>query len=293
MKKIELVDHSTLIDNYDDFVDGKMKAVISLPVPVMDVRMWFKKRDAYASILGMTGTELEKVVYYVSYAVTDPGETEMTVGTVLSEADLKAAREKYGDAFSADIGAAAVKKLFSRIDLEAVYNELRSQEKECMASLERIRNDSENEEFDEKECEEPKEGLSEEDILCQSLGDVREKLDCMFFIKECREKLFITEIRLFPLELRPMAKGSVPRTPYGILNDLENLYLRVFNRADRIRRLTELKAPEVIILNESRLLQEMVDCLLANGMRGKPATKGNGRPLFCIRDLLETYVTTV
>lgn len=306
MEKIELVDSGTITDNYGDLVGGKKKAVISLPVPVMDIRKWFKTRDAYASLLGMTGDELEKLVYYAAHVVIEPGETEMAVGTILSIEEYNAARKKYGDDFSTKTGAVAVKTLLSQMNMKDVCDELRSEEHECLEGLEKFRMKVADEEADEpyviEDVEQPTESdadeheevenePSEEDILLQRLSDAREKLDCFCFIKEY-ESHFITEISLFPLELRPMVKDAARKAPYGIYNDLETLYRKVYDKASRLRRLIELDAPEVILFNETRLLQESVDCLLANGMRDT-IVKGNERPLFCIRDLLEICVTAV
>ena len=118
------------------------------------------------------------------------------------------------------------------------------------------------------------------------LEDIRFKIDAVMYLRGNPDAFLIREISLFPLNLRGAAERMSGVTPYGIFHDIESLYEDVFLRAERLRKLIDMNVPYIVLRNEKRILQETVDRLIANGMRGRPETKGDGIPLFCLSDLL-------
>ena len=267
MEKINISEWEELHNNFEDFLEGKKKGTIVLAEPVADITAWYGNQSPYSLISGLSRLEIDKVVYYTGWLVTDAGETGLAEGSVLSEQEYKEAMEKYGrSSFSA----------------EAICRELRGKEIEYMQKLEKL-------------CDEdPEEGGGEEAARCRTeLADVRARIDAAVFLCKNPDSFLIREITLFPLQLRAMIRELSGSVPYGVLHDLDSLYGSVVSRMSRLKRLKEIDAPEIILQNESRILQENVDALLANGMRGKAKTKGNGHPLFCLRDVLTRSIKAV
>lgn len=230
---------------------------IELAAPVSHI--WFFKGipSRMGLILDMSPRTLEKVLYFASYIVIDPGDTAVTGLTkqqLLSEAEYREYRDKYGDAFQAGIGAEAIKKLLQQLDLDELSDELR------------------------KEIE----GSSGQ----RRLRAVR-RLEVVEAFRASGNDpawMILDVIPVIPPELRPMVQLDGGRFATSDLNDL---YRRVINRNNRLKRLLELGAPDIIVRNEKRMLQEAVDALIDNGRRGRPVTGPGNRPLKSLSDMLK------
>lgn len=290
MEKVKIMDVDDIYDNFDDFTDGKKKAVIELPVVVADICKWYGRPTPYSALLGMSPKDMERIIYNAAYVVTNPGDTPLINGAILTVAERDKAKSEYGeDAFEAVSGARAVKALLEAVDTDSIYKECRKEERSIMARLEKAREEEDRDDetvkiSDSPDCEQEE---TDTDRLRAHLEDVRVKIDACICMKKNYGGMFLDKVTLLPLALRGMVQEAIKGHPYGVNHDLTALYSRVYMRAERLRKLMELNAPEIIIRNEERILQEYVDSLLANGMRGKPVTKGNGYPLFCLRDVVE------
>ncbi len=228
---------------------------IELAVPVSHI--WFFKctPSRIGLMLDMTAKALERVVYYESYVVTDPGDTPLEVGHTMDELEYRQAREDYGDAFQADMGAPAVKTLLERIDLPALKAELE-------ISLEGTKNKA-----------------------------IRKKLSKRLWLVEGfinsnsrPEWMILSVLPVIPPDLRPLVPLEGGRFATSDLNDL---YRRVINRNNRLKNLLQLSTPEVIIRNEKRMLQEAVDALMDNGRHGRAVTGAGNRSLKSLSDMLK------
>ena len=228
---------------------------IELAAPVAHI--WYFKGipSRIALLLDVSPKALEKVVYFASYIVTDPGETSLAKAQVLSEKEYVEAREKYGkDAFKAEMGAEPLRKLLSEIDLEKLSEKLK------------------------KEIEKASE---------QKRAKIVKRLDTVEAFRLSGNKpewMIMQVVPVIPPDLRPMVQLDGGRFATSDLNDL---YRRVINRNNRLKRLLELGAPEIIVRNEKRMLQESVDALIDNGRRGRPVTGAGNRPLKSLSDLLK------
>ena len=229
---------------------------IELAAPVAHI--WFLKSlpSRIALLLDMTLKDVERVLYFEMYLVTEPGLTTLHEGGLLSEEDFIAKQEEFGeDAFEAMIGAEALKKMLSDIDLPALRDALRTEMRETGSEAKR------------KKCVK------------------RLKLVEAFIESRARPDWMILEvIPVIPPELRPLVPLDGGRFATSDLNDL---YRRVINRNNRLKRLIELRAPDIIVRNEKRMLQESVDALFDNGRRGRTITGANKRPLKSLSDMLK------
>ena len=227
---------------------------IELAAPVSHI--WYFKGipSRMGLILDMSPRLLEKVLYFASYIVTEPGDTPLIKKQVLSEKEYRDMREKYEDDFKAEMGAEAVKKLLAEIDLEALSEELRNELKDA-AGQKRVR-------------------------ITKRL----EVVEAFRISGNKPEWMVLDVVPVIPPELRPMVQLDGGRFATSDLNDL---YRRVINRNNRLKRLLELGAPDIIVRNEKRMLQEAVDALIDNGRRGRPVTGPNNRPLKSLSDLLK------
>ncbi|MBM4383358.1 MAG: DNA-directed RNA polymerase subunit beta' [Deltaproteobacteria bacterium] len=229
---------------------------ITLATPVAHI--WFLKSlpSRIGNILEITLRDLEKVLYFEAYAVVDPGETDLRVGQLLSEDDLAQAREKFGrDAFEYGIGAEAVRGMLANLDVEGESMRLREEMREATSEAKR------------KKC--------------------AKRLKVLEAFRESGNKaehMIMEVIPVIPPDLRPLVPLEGGRFATSDLNDL---YRRVINRNNRLKRLQELNAPEVIIRNEKRMLQEAVDALFDNGRRGRVITGPSKRPLKSLSDMLK------
>ena len=228
---------------------------IELAVPVSHI--WFFKctPSRIGLLLGMNAKTLESVIYYESYVVTDPGDTPLEKGQTLNDMDYFQAREAYGDAFIAEMGAPAIKTLLEAVDLAAAKIEMQ-------ARLEATKNKSMRKQFAK-----------------------RLRVIEGFINSGARpEWMILTVLPVIPPDLRPLVPLDGGRFATSDLNDL---YRRVINRNNRLKNLLQLRTPEVIIRNEKRMLQEAVDALLDNGRHGRAVTGAGNRPLKSLSDMLK------
>ena len=203
----------------------------------------------------MTLKELEKVLYFESYVVTDPGKTSLQYKELLGEGRYRKVREEFGDDFQAEMGAEAIRKLLKDIDIEKLSQELRAEMRQATSEAKSKK-------------------ISR-----------RLKVVSAFRMSGNRPEWMILEcIPVIPPDLRPLVPLDGGRFATSDLNDL---YRRVINRNNRLKRLMELNAPDIIIRNEKRMLQEAVDALCDNGRRGRAITGPNKRPLKSLSDMLK------
>ncbi len=227
---------------------------IELAAPVSHI--WYFKTipSRMGLVLDVTPKALEQVLYFSQYIVTDPGTTPLEKKQLLNEKQYRDMREKYEDDFEAGMGAEAIKKLLCEIDLDKTCEELRN-ELENATGQKSVR-------------------------LLKRL----EVLEAFRQSGNRPEWMILDVIPVIPPDLRPMVQLDGGRFATSDLNDL---YRRVINRNNRLKRLLELKAPDIIVRNEKRMLQEAVDALIDNGRRGKPVTGPNNRPLKSLSDMLK------
>ncbi len=228
---------------------------IELATPVAHI--WFLKSlpSKIGNLLDITMKELEKVLYFDAYVVTDPNNTPLKYKEILTEEKYNEAREKYGTAFKAEMGAEGIKTILAKIDLDQVHADLR----------EEIRNTGS--EAKRKKCFKQ---LKVVDAFRRSNNHP--------------DWMIMDVIPVLPPDLRPLVPLEGGRFATSDLNDL---YRRVINRNNRLKRLKDLHAPDIIIRNEKRMLQESVDVLFDNGRRGKTVTGTNKRPLKSLSDMLK------
>ena len=238
---------------------------IELAAPVSHI--WFFRGipSRMGLILDMPPRSLEKVLYFAAYIVTDPGTTALEYKQVLSEREYRDAIAQYGyQSFTAQMGAEAIQKVLAEVDLEKLSVELR-------------------EEVDHlTEMEKEKGGQT----ISQKKMRLIKRLEVVEAFRQSHNKpewMILSVIPVIPPDLRPMVQLEGGRFATSDLNDL---YRRVINRNNRLKRLKELRAPDIIVRNEKRMLQEAVDALLDNGRRGRPVTGPNTRPLKSLSDML-------
>ena len=227
---------------------------IALAAPVSHIWYFKGTPSRMGLILDLSPRTLEKVLYFASYIVLDKGESDLMYKQVLSEAEYQEAREKWGSAFRVGMGAESIKELLENIDLEKEYTELT-------------------------------EGLK--GATGQKRARIVKRLEVVEAFRESGNKpewMIMTNIPVIPPDLRPMVQLDGGRFATSDLNDL---YRRIINRNNRLRRLLELGAPDIIVRNEKRMLQEAVDALIDNGRRGRPVTGPGNRALKSLSDMLK------
>ena len=227
---------------------------IELAAPVSHI--WYFKGipSRMGLILDMSPKALEKVLYFGSYIVTESGDTELYDKQLLTEAEYRDYQEQYPGEFKAAMGAEAIKTILSRMDLEQESKDLKEELKEAKGQK-RIR--------------------------------ITRRLEVVEGFRESGNKpewIILDAIPIVPPDLRPMVQLDGGRFATSDLNDL---YRRVINRNNRLKRLLDLGAPEIIVKNEKRMLQESVDALIDNGRRGRPVTGPGNRPLKSLSDMLK------
>src|SRR5437899_1413491 len=228
---------------------------IELASPVAHI--WFLKSlpSRLGLVLDMTLRDIERVLYFEAYVVTDPGLTPLKRCQLLTEDDYLAKVEEFGDDFSAAMGAEGIRALLRSLDLNKSLDELRKE-------LEATSSDA-------------------------KIKKIAKRLKVLEGFKQSNIKpdwMIMEVLPVLPPELRPLVPLDGGRFATSDLNDL---YRRVINRNNRLKRLLELKAPEIIVRNEKRMLQEAVDSLLDNGRRGKAMTGANKRPLKSLADMIK------
>ena len=227
---------------------------IELAAPVSHIWYFKGTSSRMGLLLNLSPRVLEKVLYFASYIVIDPGITSLKKLQLLSEKEYYELREAYEDEFEAGMGAEAIKKLLQEMDVEELSQEIK------------------------KELE-------------KATGQKRAKLLKRLEVVEAfrlsgnkPEWMILDVLPVIPPEIRPMVQLDGGRFATSDLNDL---YRRVINRNNRLKKLLELGAPDIIVRNEKRMLQEAVDALIDNGRRGRPVTGPNNRPLKSLSDMLK------
>ncbi len=228
---------------------------IELACPVAHI--WFLKclPSKIGNLLDITQKKLEQVLYFETYIVTDPKDTPLEKGMLLTEEQLYQLRAEYGDSFEVGMGAEAIQKILRELDLDLLSKTLRSEMFETTSEARR-----------------------------KKLGKRIKIIDAFRNSPNKPEWMILDVIPVLPPDLRPLVPLDGGRFATSDLNDL---YRRVINRNNRLKRLYELDAPEIIVRNEKRMLQEAVDVLFDNERSGKPVTGSNGRPLKSLADTLK------
>ena len=228
---------------------------IELAAPVSHIWYFKGTPSRIGQMLEVSQKRLEEVLYFTKYIVIDPGDTELERCQLLTEKDYVEMREKYEDKFKAGMGAEAVKELLTQIDLDELSNELKSELDGLPAGQKRIK-------------------------LLKRL----EIVEAFRTSGNRPEWMILDVVPVIPPELRPMVMLDGGRYATSDLNDL---YRRVINRNNRLQRMLELQAPDIIIRNEKRMLQEAVDALIDNGRHGRPVTGPNNRAFKSLSDMLK------
>jgi len=236
-------------------VRRKRMGHVNLAAPV--VHIWFFKAipNHLGTLLGMKTTDLEKIIYFQDYVVTGPGQSPLKLGQLLSEEEFREATNKYGNLFKALMGAEAIKALVTNIDLEALSNKLR-------AALVKTSSN-------------------------QKIKDLTKRLKAVNALRNSGNKpewMVLEVIPVIPPDLRPLV---LLESGNFATSDLNDLYRRIINRNNRLKKLIDLNAPDVIIRNEKRMLQQAVDSLLDNGRCRRPVLGSNNRPLKSLTDMIK------
>ncbi len=236
-------------------VRRKRMGHINLAAPV--VHIWFFKAipNRLGTLLAMKSAGLEKIIYFQDYVVTEPGQTPLRKGQILTEDEYRQASEKYQNQFKAQIGAEAIKELLTKLDLDAESDELRA--------------------------EIAKSGSK------QKIKDLTKRLKTVNAVKNSRNKpewFVLDVIPVIPPDLRPLV---MLESGNFATSDLNDLYRRIINRNNRLKKLIDLNAPEVIIRNEKRMLQQAVDALLDNQRCRRPVLGSNNRALKSLTDMIK------
>jgi len=236
-------------------VRRKRMGHINLAAPV--VHIWFFKSmpSRLGALLAMKTSDLEKVIYFQDYVVTDPGETPLKQKQLLSEEEYRDAVHKYGPSFKASMGAEAIRSLLTSLDLEKLSLELREQINKTNSK--------------------------------QRIKDLTKRLKIVDVLRSSSNKaewMVVDVIPVIPPDLRPLV---LLESGNFATSDLNDLYRRIINRNNRLKKLIDLNAPEVIIRNEKRMLQQAVDSLFDNGRCRRPVLGSNNRPLKSLTDMIK------
>jgi len=228
---------------------------IELAAPVSHIWYFKGTPSRIGQVLDISPKRLEEVLYFTKYIVTDPGNTVLTKGELLSEKEYADMRERYDDGFKASMGAEAIKELLMEIDLDKLSEDLKT------------------------ELETTQQGQKRLKLL--------KRLDVIEAFRQSGNRpewMILDVVPVIPPDIRPMVLLDGGRFATSDLNDL---YRRVINRNNRLKKMLELKAPDIIIRNEKRMLQEAVDALIDNGRHGRPVTGPSNRPLKSLSDMLK------
>jgi DNA-directed RNA polymerase subunit beta' len=236
-------------------VRRKRMGHINLASPI--VHIWFFKSmpSRLGTLLGMKTSDLEKVIYYQDYVVTDAGDTELKFKQILTEDEFRAAQDKFGNAFKAHMGADAMRELIEKLDLSAIASEIRDELRETKSK--------------------------------QKIKDLAKRLKLVEQIRGSENDpawLVMDVVPVIPPDLRPLV---LLESGNFATSDLNDLYRRIINRNNRLKKLMDLNAPEVIIRNEKRMLQQAVDALFDNGRCRRPVLGSSNRPLRSLTDMIK------
>jgi DNA-directed RNA polymerase subunit beta' len=236
-------------------VRRKRMGHINLAAPA--VHIWFYKAipNRLGTLLAMKSADLEKIIYFQDYVVTDPGQSPLKLGQLLIEEEFREALNKYGNSFKASMGAEAIKSLLINLDVHTLSNELK---------LAITKTNSK-----------------------QKIKDLTKRLKTVNEVKNSSNKpewIVLEVVPVIPPDLRPLV--LLERGNFAT-SDLNDLYRRIINRNNRLKKLMDLNAPDVIIRNEKRMLQQAVDSLLDNGRCRRPVLGSNNRPLKSLTDMIK------
>ncbi|MHC4323923.1 MAG: DNA-directed RNA polymerase subunit beta', partial [Planctomycetota bacterium] len=236
-------------------VRRKRMGHINLAAPA--VHIWFFKAipNRLGNILAMKSADLEKIIYFQEYVVTDPGQTPLKIGQLFTEEDYRDATDKYGKTFKAAMGAEAIRSLLENLDLDEVSSQL---------AQAIVKTNSK-----------------------QKIKDLTKRLKIINQVKNSKNKshwMVMEVIPVIPPDLRPLV--LLERDNFAT-SDLNDLYRRIINRNNRLKKLMDLNAPEVIIRNEKRMLQQAVDSLMDNGRCRRSVLGSNNRPLKSLTDMIK------
>ncbi len=236
-------------------VRRKRMGHINLAAPC--IHIWFFKAipNHIGTLLGMKTASLEKIIYFQDYVVTDAGQSPLKVGQLLSEDEYREATNKYGNSFKASMGAEAIKAMLANLDLKALGDELR-------ATISKTNS-------------------------AQKIKDLTKRLKAINALKSSNNKpewMVMEVVPVIPPDLRPLV---LLESGNFATSDLNDLYRRIINRNNRLKKLIDLNAPEVIIRNEKRMLQQAVDSLLDNSRCRRPVPGSNNRPLKSLSDMIK------
>jgi len=236
-------------------VRRKRMGHINLAAPV--VHIWFFKAipNRLGNLLAMKSADLEKIIYFQEYVVTDPGQTPLKAGQLLTEEEYRDANNKYGKAFKASMGAEAIRALLENLDLEAISVQLRQAITKTSSK--------------------------------QKIKELTKRLKIINQVTNSKNKpywMVMEVIPVIPPDLRPLV--LLERDNFAT-SDLNDLYRRIINRNNRLKKLMDLNAPEVIIRNEKRMLQQAVDSLMDNGRCRRSVLGSNNRPLKSLTDMIK------
>ncbi len=228
---------------------------IALAAPVSHI--WYSKGtpNKMALVLGISPKELESILYFARYIVIESSEETLPVGKILNEKEYKLFKQMYGNAFDAKMGAEAILKLLEDLNLPVLREELEKELEDVNSSQKRKK-------------------------VAKRLKIVRDFMES----NNQPSWMILKNVPVIPADLRPMVQLDGGRFATSDLNDL---YRRVINRNNRLKKLLEIKAPEIVVKNEKRMLQEAVDALIDNGRRGKPVVAQNNRELKSLSDMLK------
>jgi len=228
---------------------------IELAAPVSHIWYFKGTPSRIGQMLDISPKRLEEVLYFTKYIVTDPGDTVLTKGQLLTEKEYADMRERYEDDFKAGMGAEAIKVLLQEIDVEKLAQELKDELKDTQQGQKRLK--------------------------------LLKRLDIVEAFRQSGNRpewMILDAVPIIPPDLRPLILLDGGRFATSDLNDL---YRRVINRNNRLKKMLELKAPDIIIRNEKRMLQEAVDALIDNGRHGRAVTGPSNRPLKSLSDMLK------
>ncbi len=228
---------------------------IDLAAPVSHIWYFKGTPSRIGQVLDISPKRLEEVLYFTKYIVTDPGDTVLTKGQLLTEKEYADMRERYEDDFKAGMGAEAIKVLLQEIDIEKLAQELKDELKDTQQGQKRVK--------------------------------LLKRLDVIEAFRQSGNRpewMILDVVPIIPPDLRPLILLDGGRFATSDLNDL---YRRVINRNNRLKKMLELKAPDIIIRNEKRMLQEAVDALIDNGRHGRAVTGPSNRPLKSLSDMLK------
>lgn len=268
MEKLIITNPAQIYDHFDEYLSGDMKGIIELPVNVANINEWRTNgTNCYGAALGMDDRQMEKILYYADRVVKDPKGTDHQIGEIVAIGKNDGAEYIYG--------VDAIEFLLSRVDLKAMLKELRTTEITCMQALERFLKE-EDAAYAKDESEGGSEAIRalseqrDERIAClKKLHKTRDTMDAVRFVyANGASRLKISKISLFPLELRRVLAEMQQVQPCAVMDELSSLYSSIVLRCGRLKHLEDLGAPDIILVNERRMIQERVDRLIYNGKRG-------------------------